>query len=173
MSAELTREFGSLPDLALAADRIVVASVKSRVDAPFRNLPFSQATVTVEQVSKGDLTNGAEIVVVETGGFVTVAGKSPGSNPGAVEMGIEGVPVMKPGQRLLLFLQGPTQSAVGAFPVGSFGLVGAFQGKVRIGTDGVLIPPAAALTGPAPAFAVARALNGRSLASVLAEIRNK
>jgi len=168
MEPELAHEFGSLSEIANASPNIVIVTIESRADEPFSNIPFSVASARIEEVVRGSLARGQLIPVVETGGLF--AGQSK-MNPGEVgqptEVGLEGVPVMKPGERWLLFLTGQTH--VGPRQ-DAYAVSGAMQGKLLIGSDNRI-----AFTGDpsrlqGAEFAVPAAARGRTLNWLLAQI---
>lgn len=168
MEPELAHEFRSVSEIASASPNIVIVTIETRVDEPFSNIPFSVASARIEEVVRGGLVRGQLIPVVETGGLF--AGRSK-MNPGEVgqptEVGLEGVPVMKPGERWLLFLTGQTH--VGPRQ-DAYAVSGAMQGKLLIGSDNRI-----AFTGDpsrlqGAEFAVPATARGRTLTWLLAQI---
>jgi hypothetical protein len=148
---------------------IVTVRIESIEFVAFDEVPFTVSTAVVEVSSKGSLALGERITVVETGGVF--AGRSkiePGARGEPVEAGWEGVPVMKPGERYLLFLHGPAH--VGPVPSSAYSVKGVVQGKIRIGKDGRLQFTGRAESLDEPIFAVPRALVGRPYSDVRAEV---
>ncbi len=168
MHGELAEDFQTLGELVSAAPVIVLARVLESRDAPYGNLPFTVLTIEVEQAFKGAVAAGGRLTVVETGGLLRGSSKiDPGQYAPPAEMAFAGVPVMKVGERWLLFLGSydPGPVATNAYSV-----KGVFQGKLKVGGDGRMV-----FTGPAdriqePVFAVPAYVNGRALPEVIADI---
>ncbi len=167
---QLARDFSSIAAISRNSANVVVGSVVRREDEPYQNVPFSIATIQIEQVIHGGLETGAQISVVETGGVFAGRSKTePGATGRPVEAGLEGIPVMKPGERWLLFLDAPAR--IGPVQSGAYGIVGAFQGKLLIGSDDRI-----AFTGNHDAlshqlFAIAAEARGHTPQWVIGEVR--
>ena len=167
---QLARDFSSIAAISRNSANVVVGNIVRRQDKPYQNVPFSIATVHVEQVIHGGLETGAEISVVETGGVFAGRSKTePGATGRPVEAGLEGIAVMKPGERWLLFLDAPAR--IGPVQSGAYGIVGAFQGKLLIGSDDRI-----AFTGNHDAlsdqlFAIAAEARGHTPQWLIGEVR--
>jgi len=168
MYGELAESFHTISEVASAAAVIVVGRVVESRDAPYQRIPFTVLTVEVERGLKGPVSAGERVQVVETGGVFAGRSKAePGQSGPPVEAAFEGVPVMKVGERWLLFLgvYDPGPVATGAYSV-----KGVFQGKFKVGADGRIV-----FTGPVdrieePIFTLQALLNQRSLSEVIPEI---
>ncbi|MBA4181719.1 MAG: hypothetical protein C0506_14110 [Anaerolinea sp.] len=170
ITGELAVSYSTLRELTEAAAEIAVVRVELTENRPYKDVPFTVATVSVLRSLKGSSMPGSTLTVVEMGGVF--AGRSklePGARGTPVEVGVEGVPVMKAQEEYLLFLGGPTH--VGPVLEGARPVLGVFQGKMRIDTAGVLRFPGASESLAGIEFAVPRALIGRPLQAVEAEIR--
>lgn len=172
VSGELNYSFSSVEEMAHVAPVIAVVAIANSEYTTFRELPFTMTSAVVKEALKGPHEPGETITIVETGGMHAGRSKEvPGETGEIREVGFAGVPVMKPGEFYLVFLDGPVAEAVGAFPEGSYAVQSAFQGKVRVGSGGDL-----QFTGAHPAeddlplFAVPLSLEGRPLDDVRAEI---
>jgi hypothetical protein len=166
---ELAEDFQSLDSITRSAHAIVSIQVESISYQSFDEFPYTVATAIVGETWKGTFQPGDRITVVEVGGVF--AGRSkvePGARGEPREVGVEGVPVMKPGERYLLFLHGPAH--VGPVPSSAYSVKGVVQGKIRIGKDGRLQFTGRAESLDEPIFAVPRALVGRPYSDVRAEV---
>lgn len=168
-TVELAENFRTVGEISIAASLIATVRIETSRYETFAQMPFTVSTALVVDSLKGSYARGDTLTVVETGGVHAGRSKDvPGEMGEPREVGFLGVPVMKPGEVYLLFLDGPGH--VGPVPDGAFGIKAAVQGKVRLGAGGNL-----QFTG-APGsdggiFAVPLALAGRPYTEVAAEIR--
>jgi len=170
MMGQLAANFETLAQLAAAAAHIVVVRVDVSESRPYKDVPFTVATVSVLRSLKGEAVTGGQLTVVEMGG--QFAGRSkvdPGQRGTPVEVGFEGVPVMRPQQQYLLFLGGPAH--VGPVLEGAYSVLGLVQGKMRVDSAGVLRFSGNPSSLDDAEFQVPQALSGRTLQAVEAEIR--
>ncbi|MBI2772940.1 MAG: hypothetical protein HYX56_00395 [Chloroflexi bacterium] len=133
-------------------------------------MPFTISKVSAEQVLKGSVPAGALLDVFETGG-VMAPRPARGNAVQAtrpLEYSFEGVPVVKPGERYLLFLTGPTSGAAAS---GVYTLVGEFQGKHLIDASGTIRFTGNAQELGGVEFATARATNGRPATDIIQEVQ--
>lgn len=169
MSGQLAEDFQSIRELALASPVIVAGNVLGIEYAPYQNIPFTIVTLRVEHSIKGDVAEGDQVRIVETGGvFAGRSKEETGEFGQPVEAAFEGVPVMKTGERWLLFLGAydPGPVATGAYSV-----KGVFQGKLRIAEDGRIMFTGDPARVDEPLFTVPRQASGRALPAVLADIQ--
>jgi hypothetical protein len=167
IEAELAVNYKSVDSLARNSTLIVEGTVTTAVPRPFEQLAFTQVTVVVDRSIKG--TAAGPISVLETGGLLP-----PGTAKGNVrratvptDVAFNGVRVMQPGERYLLFLEpyrGPIASD-------SYVVLGVFQGKFPIDATGQIQVRTTTGTLPLPEFEVLSAVNGRSLVDVVAEVQ--
>lgn len=171
--ASLARTYDTVEALNTEATEVVLVRALARADRPYLRLPFTETRVVVEQSARGRLAPGMEIAVIETGGALP-PGTVKTTNPvvrSPAEFALQGVPVLRVGERYLLFLRpfsGPMTTTKNAYiPVGEF------QGKFRVSGDGTIRYHAnpGVLTNGGPGFAVPQALEGRVAAQVMAEVR--
>lgn len=167
---ELSVLYPNLAAITREASVILVGTVLASTPRPYENVPFTVSTVTTEEVIKGTVPVGTAINVLQTGGVIAPR-PAKGNATQAVtpqEFSLGGVPVMRPGERYLLFLSGPKTG-----PVASdvHVILGEFQGRHLIGTTGQIRFNGATGDLSDIEFAVARAVNGRLAADVLTEVR--
>lgn len=164
----LTHRYGSLEALTSASGVIVVGEIVDTVPRQYGRLPFSEATVRVTDVVAGQHQVGELLRVVETGGvFWGRAKDGTPASAGAQEVDFEGVPVMRPGERYLLFLL----SYDGPVAAHSYVVTGEYQGKFRIGTHGAIEFSGDLGHLAESRFALTRTLVGREATRVVASLR--
>lgn len=167
---ELSADYPDLAALVRGATVILVGTVLSSTPRPYENVPFTVSSLTAEQVVKGRVPVGTSIDVLQTGGLMAPR-PAKGSAVQAVtvqDYSFGGVPVMKAGERYLLFLSGPASGPVAA---DVYLVLGEFQGKHLIDGTGRIRFNGAAGDLSDLEFAAARSVNGRPSADVLAEVR--
>lgn len=105
-SGFLSETFEFLKDLKNSASEIVEIEVKDGHTIVEHDTPFTISTVNIISNLKGNLTEGNEIQIVETGGLFTPSGSNPKDDTTQVyDYQFEGVPVMRPGEKYILFLK--------------------------------------------------------------------
>lgn len=171
--AMLGTSFETIGGLTAASDAVVLGTVASIKYAPVHNLPGTIVWLRVEQALKGSVKQGEELVISEPGGLHAGPSKvDPGEYGEPREVAIEGVPVMKPYERWLLFLLYNDQCQ----PVAETCWVvkNVYEGKFLVGGDDRIV-----FTGnPADLdsdeslswFNVHKQNAGRTVTGVLAEI---
>ncbi len=133
-TGELAHIFSSVDGMYRSAPVVALVLVMEASAEPHGGLPFTRAQVEVLEGLKG-VETGRMLTVVELGGPFAGRSKDP-NEPTAepVDLGTPAGPMMKAGETWLLFLDGPAN--VGAYRGGAYGVIGAFQGRFRVGTDG-------------------------------------
>lgn len=168
MSGQLADDFQTVGELSKSAKLVIVGKAVSSDNRPYQNIPFTLVTIEVERVLQGDVNVGDQLQIVETGGVF--AGQSKTGDAGqAVEAAFEGVPVMKEGERWLLFL---TQYDPGPVAKDAYSVLGVFQGKARIGDTGKIIFTGDPATFDDAMFTVPRSLNGLTEADAVAKVQS-
>ncbi len=169
MQGELAQDFRTVGELGASSGVVAVVVIQESRDEPFSNIPFTVSTVKVLEGIKG-AEGGATLTIVETGGTYAGRSKDPSAPPAERrEVGFEGIPVMKPGETWLVFLTGPTH--VGPVPDGAHGVLGVFQGKFRVGTDGRIAFMGEPDEIDSPWFATQRELRGLQIDTVVAGLK--
>lgn len=167
--ADLAELYQSLDELVLGSDLIVVVTVQDTESIVYERLPFTIATLNVENSLLGDET-AATIRVVETGGPLQGQSKEePGTLSDPVDLTVNGVPVMQPGERWLLFLGRYDFEPVAG---DAYSVLGVFQGKFLIGADTCID-----FTGPPQSldsieFTMPAAFNGLPLSDIVGQIEH-
>jgi hypothetical protein len=135
---------------------------------PYENVPFTTSTFKVRQVIKGDVKATDALSVLETGG--QWKGKPKGTTKATLtsqELALEGIPVMKTGEKYLLFLMPYT----GPVASNAYIAVGEFQGKFKISPKGTIEFSGNKHDAASPMFVVHQAIAGRTDAEVAADVR--
>lgn len=158
----LVHNYTSLPELANAADAIVIGTATASRGFDYGGFPFTAVTVSVSQTLKG--APPAQLTVLQTGGASGPAKDAPSGRAGPVSF--SGVPVIATGETYLLFVYRYT----GPLASDAYWTLGEFQGKFRV--DGGRI----GFAGQASSlnqrtFAVQKATVGRPIDEVVAEVR--
>lgn len=165
---ELEHSYETVEALTKGAPVIVVGEVTGSIAKPYENLPFTEATLKVTQVVKGSVNVGSTINVLETGGMWV--GKAKGDSAAKAqprEVTFEGIPIMRVGEKYILFLEPYT----GPITSNAFVTLGVYQGKMKVGANG-----AVQFTGrkdqlDESMFAAHQAVNGQAVAAVIADIQ--
>jgi hypothetical protein len=167
LSGTIRHSYATLPELARAADTIIVGQVRDQASLTYGRLPFTKSEVTVVQTLKGgDI--GAVLSVLETGGVFHPAARD-GSpvHAGTQIVDFEGVPVMSTGGSYVLFLR----SYTGDITDRAYVVLGEFQGKFPV-ADGRVHFAGTRSRLAEPTFAVLNAADGASLPAFLQMIGN-
>jgi hypothetical protein len=170
MEGQLAEEYADIPALSRAASHVVVARVTGAVPKPWANLPFTEITLLVEEVVKWEGEASGTVRVVETGGALPLGPVKGTPRPGvigATEVGFMGVPVMRSGERYLLFLG----AYDGPIAEGSLRVLGVVQGKLKLDGNGVVRFNGDPTDLQSPVFAAAAAADGRPVADVIGEVK--
>ncbi len=150
---------------------MVLGTVTSIQYDPYRDVAGTIVMLRVEEVLKGNVKQGEEMAISEPGGMH--AGRSkiePGEYGEPAEIAMGGVPVMKAGERWLLFLayKDHCQSVAGPCWV----VKNVFEGKFRVGDDDRIV-----YTGYLPdldwdgsVFSVHKQFEGRLVTELIAEV---
>lgn len=133
VAGQLAESYSSIAALSRAADLIVIGEIDGNSSKTYGNLPFTDVLVRPTRTLKGVAP--APLTVLETGGLLEAHPKLPGAVPGSpIPASFEGVPVMAPGERYVLFLRGYQ----GPITADAWVILGVVQGKFAIGRDDVI-----------------------------------
>ncbi|MBP1999991.1 hypothetical protein J2Z69_001010 [Paenibacillus shirakamiensis] len=114
VSGDLNKVFKTVSDLKNNAPLIIEAEVVKGTSFEYNHVIFTKNNLLVKKVYKGDLQGKQNIDILETGGI--------SDNK---EFVLEGNPVSKPGEKLVLFLK----KYDGPVTEDAYTIEGAYQGK--------------------------------------------
>lgn len=161
----LAMNYRSLAELSRDSTLIVVGTAIDTTHAVHIDVPVTLVRFSVETTVTGNGPNVTELMVVEAGGPMLGPNKSDGQPGEPREIAFSGVPVMRTGERWLLFLQ-PYQRPI---IDDGFGIVGGIQGKFPI-VDGVIAFSALPDRLDADDLAVVQDQAGRAVDAVIADV---
>ena len=123
--ASVKERFETLSDLTDRATNIVEVSILDKAET----VEYGQVFFTISQAKvlsslKGDITPNTEIRIIETGG----------SMPNGQEFKFNGIPVVKKGEHLFLFVE----KYVGPVAQNAYVPLGVYQGKFKVQGDNVI-----------------------------------
>jgi hypothetical protein len=132
-SGSLEEVFSNLTELEQRASAIVEVRILKSESIVYKDLPFTISTATVLSKVKGDLKEGQEIKLIETGGKYKLTGENPKEKAGQeVDWRFDGISVMQPEEHLFLFIE----NFEGPQIEGAYIPLGVYQGKFLEEKDG-------------------------------------
>lgn len=167
---ELAESYQTVDALSQKAVVIVRAKVLASAPKTYGQVPFTVATVRIEQVLKGSLSVGQDIDLLQTGGILPLRTPRGTSSPSPVqpqEAAFEGIRVVQPLEEYILFLR----PYVGPVTPSAYVVLGEYQGKFKIDGSGIVRFTGSADQLAKPEFATQRAVNGRTTSNVVTEIQ--
>lgn len=166
-SGELERSFTRLEEIVPASNVIAVIDVLSS-EHEGEGFPTTTSKVMVREVLSGDVAAGDVLTVTEVGGPVRRQSKLDPEKYGEARfIVVDGVAPMTRGETYLVFLTGP--SPYGAV-LEVYTPQGAFQGKVRLNSDGVLTFTGDSSLLKQDTYQLLKYLDGKWLADIKGEI---
>lgn len=129
LEGDLQENFDSLDKLKQRASAIVEVDVLKTETIVYDDMPFTISTAKVLSKVKGNVNEGQEIKLIETGGKYKLTGENPKEAKGQeVELSFEGIRVMQPADHLFLFID----EFVGPQVTGAYIPLGVYQGKFKV-----------------------------------------
>ena len=130
---DLQESFNNIEGLKQRASAIIEVDVINSETVVYKDIPFAISTAKVLSKVKGNVKEGQEIKLIETGGKYLLTGENPKEEKGKeVKFAFEGICVMQPGDHLFLFVD----EFVGPQVKGAYVPLGVYQGKFKVEQDG-------------------------------------
>lgn len=125
----LTENYDTIDDLKQCATNIVEVEVLDNYVVVQGDMPFTISNLKVLSTIKGDIIEGDNIKVLETGGKFITSGENPKDKKGQeVNMKFGGISVMQNGEHLILFIK----PFVGPQVTEAYVPLGVWQGKFKV-----------------------------------------